>query len=170
MPVPKWVYAKKMAAAKKSGKGKPKERKLRTSRWLLTLNPNVKQGQMEGGEAEIRKRLGLCAALLTKQRLEPYVYVLSEDYSYAQVTSVTTDFELEKNSRGFVHMHAVVVVQHNMFHGIRLTYPKLKADFKKIMRTKGVHLDCQLIRGASDGVQAALQYIRKDVKKPASVE
>ena len=68
MPVPKWVYAKKMAAAKKTGK-KPKERKLRTSRWLLTLNPNVTRGQMEGGEAEIRKRLGLYAALLTKQRL-----------------------------------------------------------------------------------------------------
>ena len=169
MPVPKWVYAKKMAAAKKTGK-KPKERKLRTSRWLLTLNPNVKPGQMEGGEAEIRKRLSLCAALLTKARMEPYVYVLNEDDSYAQVTSVDTDFELEKNSRSFVHMHAVVVVQHNMFHGVRLTYPKLKADFKKIMRTKGVHLDCQLIRGASDGVQAALQYIRKDVKKPASEE
>ena len=160
--VPSWVYAKKAAKKGASGTIKPKMRKERASRWLITINFNKKPSQMS--EADQRQRYALCAALLDQTRIEPYLYFLNKEDGMKEVISVSTDQEVEQSLRGFFHMHLVLVVKHKS--SIRLSYPKLKSAFQQIAQidTK-IHMDCKLLRGVEDGLQAARAYIKKDVVK-----
>jgi hypothetical protein len=129
------------------------------------VNANQKANQIEGGEAELRKRYALCGALLSQKRIAPYIYILSDEDSFDDnVTSVVSEFEVERSPRNFLHMHAVIVVKHTMYHGVRLSYPKLQAAFSKILGVKKAHCDFKLIRGVEDGLAAAKAYIVKDKK------
>jgi len=159
---PSWVFAKKGAKKKAGDTSKPKVRKERASRWLITINFNKKPSQMS--EAVQRQRYALCAALLDQSRIEPYLYFLNKEDGMKDVMSVSCEHEVERSPRGFFHTHAVLVVKHKS--SIRLSYPKLKTAFQKIAQidTK-IHMDCKLLKGVEDGLSAARAYIKKDVVK-----
>ena len=159
--LPSWLYAKKAAKKQAGGTNKPKPRKERASRWLITVNYNKKVSQLS--ETDQRQRYALCAALLEQSRIEPYLYFLNKEDDMKDVMSVTVEHEVERSPRGFYHMHAVLVVKHKS--SIRLSYPKLKTAFQKIAQidTK-IHMDCKLLKGVEDGLAAARAYIKKDVK------
>ena len=140
---------------------KPKVRKERASRWLITVNFNKKTSQLS--EADQRQRYALCAALLQQSRIEPYLFFLNKEDDMKDVISVSVEHEVERSPRGFFHLHAVLVCKHRS--SIRLSYPKLKTAFQKIAQIDtNVHMDCKLIRGVDDGLAAARAYIKKDVK------
>ena len=159
--VPSWVFAKKNAKKGATDMSKPKVRKERASRWLVTLNFNKKPSQMS--ETDQRQRYALCAALLDESRIAPYLYFLNKEDGMKDVVSVSVEHEVERSPRGFFHMHLVLVVKHKS--SIRLSYPKLKSAFQQIAQidTK-IHMDCKLLRGVEDGIQAARACISKDVK------
>ena len=160
--VPSWVFAKKNAKKGAGGTNNPKARKERASRWLITVNFNKKPSQMS--EVDQRQRYALCAALLDQTRIEPYLYFLNKEDDMKDVMSVTVEHEVERSPRGFYHMHAVLVVKHKS--SIRLSYPKIKTAFQKIAQIDSkIHMDCKLLKGVEDGLQAARAYIKKDVVK-----
>ena len=160
--VPSWVFAKKNAKKGAVGTSKPKARKERASRWLITINFNKKPSQMS--EADQRQRYALCAALLDQSRISPYLYFLTKGDDMKDVVSVSVEHEVERSPRGFFHSHQVLVVKHKS--SIRLSYPKLKTAFQKIAQIDSkIHMDCKLIRGVDDGLAAARAYIKKDVVK-----
>ena len=160
--VPSWVFAKKNAKKGAVGTSKPKVRKERASRWLITINFNKKPSQMS--EADQRQRYALCAALLDQTRIEPYLYFLNKEYCMKDVISVTVESEVERSPRNFFHSHTVLVVKHKS--SIRLSYPKLKTAFQRIAQIDSkIHMDCKLLKGVEDGLQAARAYIKKDVVK-----
>ena len=163
--VPSWVFAKKGAKKKAGDTSKPKVRKERASRWLVTINFNKKVSQMS--ESDQRQRYALCAALLEQSRIEPYLYFLNKEDGMEDVISVSCEHEVERSPRGFFHMHAVLVCKHRS--SIRLQYSKLKTAFQKIAQIEigKIHLDCKLLKGAEDGLAAARAYIRKDTKPSA---
>ena len=158
---PSWVFAKKGAKKKAGDTSKPKLRKERASRWLITINFNKKPSQMS--ESDQRQRYALCAALLDQSRIEPYLYFLNKEDGMKDIISVSVEHEVERSPRGFFHSHQVLVVKHKS--SIRLSYPKLKTAFQKIAQIDSkIHMDCKLIRGVDDGLAAARAYIKKDVK------
>ena len=162
--VPSWVFAKKNAKKGTGVTSKPKVRKERASRWLVTVNFNKKPSQMS--EADQRQRYALCAALLEQSRIAPYLYFMTKTDGMKDVTSVTVESEVERSPRGFFHSHTVLVVKHKS--SIRLSYPKLKSAFQKIAQIDSkIHMDCKLLRGVEDGLAAARAYIRKDTKPSA---
>ena len=114
-------------------------------------------------ETDQRQRYALCAALLDQSRIEPYLYFLNTEDGMKDVISVSVEHEVERSPRGFYHMHAVLVCKHRS--SIRLQYSKLKTAFQKIAQIDSkIHMDCKLLKGVEDGLQAARAYIRKDVK------
>ena len=159
---PSWVFAKKAKKKEAGDTSKPKVRKERASRWLITTNFNKKPSQMS--EADQRQRYALYAALLEQSRISPYLYFLNKEDGMDHVLSVSVEHEVERCPRGFFYSHAVLVVKHKS--SIRLSYPKLKTAFQRIAQLDSkIHMDCKLLKGVEDSLSAARAYIKKDVVK-----
>jgi hypothetical protein len=140
-----------------------KKTKIKYSRWLITVNPNRKPGTYPGGEQGLRSRLALCARLLQKNNIKPYLYIMKKGHSFEQnVLKVDVDSDIEKGARGFWHTHIYVSVTHTT--SLRLSYPVLRAAFAKVLSVIKPHFDARLIKGG-ETLQQVREYVHKGRKK-----
>ena len=86
----------------------PKKPRIKSSAWHVVINANKKTGQFQGGEAELKRKLVMCANLLREPHLQRFVYIIPKGHSYEKNILVppTLEFQLEKGKRGFYHVHA----------------------------------------------------------------
>ena len=96
-------------------KDAPKKKRIKYSRWLLTVDPRKKTGSYPGGEAGLRANLEKCARLLHPPFLEKFVYLTPKGHTYAvNVLESSAEHAIEKGQkRGFWHMHALVTLRHD---------------------------------------------------------
>jgi hypothetical protein len=163
-PMPPWLRAK--IAKQNTGAKKTKKPVDKYSRWLITLNVNRRIGDLPYDENTLRQKYKLCAAILEQNRLQPYLYIMDKQHAYGtHVLSVDVDHEVEVAPRQkTLHMHATLVVKHQT--RCRLSYPVLRTAFAKILEVPTVHMDCRLIRGVEEGLEAAKAYVHKSATPP----
>ena len=137
--------------------------KVKYSRWLITVQPNRKPGTFPGGEPAMRARLQLCARILQKDKVQPYVYLLKKEHSFERnVMEVDVDSAIEKGPRGFLHAHMYLSIKHTT--ALRLSYPVLRSAFSKILGVPKAHFDAKLVKGG-ETLDQVRSYIHKQ-KKP----
>jgi len=127
---------------------KPKNKsKVKYSRYLITVNPNRKPGTFPGGEQGLRTRLALCARILQKDKIKPYLYLLKKEHSFEKnIVKVEVDSDIEiGGARGFIHTHIYLSISHTT--SLRLSYPVVRAAFAKILGVPKPHFDAKLIKG-----------------------
>ena len=140
-----------------------KKTKVKYSRWLITVNPNRKPGTYPGGEKGLRSRLALCARLLHKNNIKPYLYILKKGHAFeTHIHKVDVDSDIEKGVRGFWHTHIYVSVTHTT--SLRLSYPVLRAAFAKVLSVIKPHFDARLVKGG-ETLEQVRQYVHKGRKK-----
>jgi hypothetical protein len=137
----------------------PKKKRIKYSRWLLTVDPRKKTGSYPGGEAGLRANLEKCARLLRPPFLEKFVYLTPKGHTYAvNILESSAEHAIEKGpKRGFWHMHALITLRHDS--NVRLSYPIFRAACAKIMGGT-VHFDAKLARGG-ESLEDIRQYIHK---------
>jgi len=140
-------------------KDAPKKKRIKYSRWLLTVDPRKKTGSYPGGEAGLRANLEKCARLLRPPFLEKFVYLTPKGHTYAvNILESSAEHAIEKGpKRGFWHMHALITLRHDS--NVRLSYPIFRAACAKIMGGT-VHFDAKLARGG-ESLEDIRQYIHK---------
>ena len=139
---------------------KPKKKsKVKYSRYLITVNPNRKTGTFPGGEQGLRTRLTLCARILQKDKIKPYVYILKKEHSFEKnIVKVEVDADIEKGARGFIHTHIYLSISHTT--SLRLSYPIVRAAFAKILGVPKPHFDAKLIKGG-ETIEQVKAYVHK---------
>ena len=140
-------------------KDAPKKKRIKYSRWLLTVDPHKKTGSYPGDEAGLRANLEKCARLLHPPFLENFVYLTPKGHTYeANILETSAEHTIEKGpKRGFWHMHALFTLRHDS--NVRLSYPIFRAACAKIMGST-VHFDAKLARGG-ESLEDIRQYIHK---------
>ena len=147
---------------------KPKNKsKVKYSRYLITVNPNRKPGTFPGGEQGLRTRLALCARILQKDKIKPYVYILKKEHSFEKnILTVEVDADIEKGGvRGFIHTHIYLSIKHTT--SLRVSYPVVRAAFAKILGVPKPHFDAKLIKGG-ETIEQVKAYVHK--KNSSGVE
>ena len=139
---------------------RPTRPKLKYSRYLITVNPNRKPGTFPGGEKGLRTRLALCARLLQKENIKPYVYIMKKGHSFEQnISKVEVDADIEKGgARGFLHTHIYLSISHTT--SLRLSYPVVRAAFAKILDVPKPHFDARLVKGG-ETIEQVRAYVHK---------
>jgi hypothetical protein len=143
-----------------------KAKQKKTSAWHITVNANKKTGQFDGGEAELKRRLTVCARLLEDPHLKKFVYIMRKEDTYeANVLSHTSEHAIEKGPRGFWHVHCLIRIKHNT--SCRLSYPIFKSACSKILGVP-CHMHAQLVPKSQQQPLADIRaYIKKD--QPSSI-
>ena len=145
-----------------------KGKKVRYSRWLVTVNPlKPKLGSYPGGERGLRTKLEACARLLRPPMLKEFVYIASKDKTetYARdVKQTTLDHAVETGHTNKVglHLHGLLSIQHTT--NLRLSYPKYRAACEKILGHK-CHFDAKIARGG-ESLADIRAYIHKGRQRP----
>ena len=85
-----------------------------TSRFLLTVSPNKKEGQINGELESLKTRLGACFRVLEKKESAGrFIYVVDPKGDLSNILSVPCEWALEKGARGILHGHALFQINHN---------------------------------------------------------
>ena len=77
-------------------KDAPKKKRIKYSRWPLTVDPHKKSGSYPGGEAGLRANLEKCARLLRPPFLQKFVYLTPKGHTYeANILETSADHAIE---------------------------------------------------------------------------
>ena len=151
---------------------KPKTNKKKYSRFIITINPNIKGGDYQhGGEEGLRQRLLLCQRLLEKDRVEPYVYLMDKAHSFSShIDTIVTDGAIEKGEKNrMLHIHILWSAEHRT--RLRLQFGPLRSAFEKILDTGGkIHFNARLLRLSAETLQDVKAYIHKDDTEKSHTE
>ena len=96
-------------------KTKTTANKKKYSRFIITINPNIKGGDYQhGGEEGLRQRLLLCQRLLEKDKVEKYVYIMDKAHSFnTHIDNILTDGAIEKGEKNrMLHIHILWSAEH----------------------------------------------------------
>jgi hypothetical protein len=105
------------------------------SRFLLTVSPNKKESQIDGGLQALKTRLGACFRVLEKRDTATrFIYVVEKQGTMDMVKSVSCEWAIEKGARGIWHGHALFVITHNT--RVRMQFATYKAFCNKALRLK----------------------------------
>jgi hypothetical protein len=163
-------------ASSASDTTKPKTKtttnKKKYSRFIITINPNIKGGDYpHGGEEGLRQRLLLCQRLLEKDRVEPYVYLMDKAHSFSShIDTIVTDGAIEKGEKNrMLHIHILWSAEHRT--RLRLQFGPLRSAFEKILDTGGkIHFNARLLRLSAETLQDVKSYIHKDDTEKSNTE
>ena len=161
-------------AAARHGKAKTKTtaNKKKYSRFIITINPNIKGGDYpHGGEEGLRQRLLLCQRLLEKDKVEKYVYIMDKAHSFStHIDTIVTDGAIEKGEKNrMLHIHILWSAEHRT--RLRLQFGPLRSAFEKILDTGGkIHFNARLLRLSAETLQDVKAYIHKDDTEKSNTE
>ena len=151
---------------------KPKTNKKKYSRFIITINPNIKGGDYpHGGEEGLRQRLLLCQRLLEKDKVEKYVYIMDKAHSFStHIDTIVTDGAIEKGVKNrMLHIHILWSAEHRT--RLRLQFGPLRSAFEKILDTGGkIHFNARLLRLSAETLQDVKAYIHKDDSEKSNTE
>ena len=146
-----------------------KGKKVRYSRWLVTVNPlKPKLGSYPGGERGLRTKLEACARLLRPPMLKEFVYIASKDKSetYARdVKQTTLDHAVETGHTNKVrlHLHGLLSIKHTT--NLRLSYPSTARRARRSWATSATSM--RRLRGVASRWPTSRAYIHKKGQRAA---
>ena len=109
-----------------------------TIRFLLTVSPNKKAGQIDGGLESLKTCLGACFRVLeNKESAGRFIYVVDPKGDLSNVTSVSCEWALEKGARGILHGHALFQINHNT--RVRMQFVTYKSFCAKALGLKSMY-------------------------------
>ena len=138
-----------------------------TSRFLLTVSPNKKEGQIDGGLESLKTRLGACFRVLEKKESAGrFIYVVDPKGDLSNITSVSCEWALEKGARGILHGHALFQINHNT--RVRMQFATYKSFCAKAVGLKSVYFHAKLLpKDTASTLTDVRKYIDKDQHIPA---